>query len=386
MIDKEKVNRVIYMDNAASTKPFEAVLDTMREDLEYVYANPSSGHSDGRFAAGLLQDARRLVAACIGADRPEQIIFTSGGTEGNNMVLRNFCTRKNYVSAIEHHSVLNTASRIAGHQIIPVDIEGVVDPMDVYGMLLGDTNAGVVSVMLANNEIGTIEPIADIARVCHELGVQVHTDAVQAAGHIPIDVNQLGVDYLTMSAHKFHGPRGIGAVYVRNPERFSPIITGGGQEFGLRAGTENVAGAVSMAIALHLCCASMKETTRRLDEMTAVLREMLGKIPGCVFTGSRNRIPGHESVCFEGVDSEALLLALDLRGICASAGSACTTGLLEPSHVLTSIGVPRELANGSLRLSLSEFNTLDEVRTVGLALQDIVPQLRKVAMLNEENA
>ncbi|MBS7368721.1 MAG: cysteine desulfurase NifS [Oscillospiraceae bacterium] len=378
----------IYADNAATTRLSKTALDAMLPIMTDVYANASSLHTPGQEAAEALYKARESVAQCIGAELRE-IYFTSGGSESDNQAIITAAEigarkgKKHIISdKIEHHAVLHTLRKLEkqGYEVtlLDVDSEGRVDPESVRKAIRPDTC--LVTVMTANNEIGTIEPIKEIAAVCKENGILFHTDAVQAVGHLPIDVKEIGCDMLSMSGHKFNGPKGVGALYVRKGLTPSILIEGGAQERGRRAGTENVAAIVGMAAAL-------KESTEELESVTpyvTALRDRLIsgllKIPHCALNGSRTeRLAGNVNVCFEGIEGESLLLLLDMRGICASSGSACTSGSLDPSHVLLAIGRPHEVAHGSLRLTLSRENTEQEIDRIITAVGEVVAQLRAMS-------
>ena len=380
----------IYADNAATTKPSKAAVRAMLSCLEQNYGNPSSLHHVGQAAAEALLQARQDIAGCLGCTARE-IYFTSGGSEADNQALRSAAYagarsgKKHLIStAIEHHAILHTLKQLEEEgfsvTLLPVSETGMVTPEAVQAAIRPDTC--LVSVMFANNEIGTIEPIAEIGAVCREKGVLFHTDAVQAVGHVPIDLSQLPVDMLSLSAHKFHGPKGVGAFYCRRGIPLPSLIDGGAQERGRRAGTENVAGAVGLSAALELACASMAERTARLIPLRDKLTDGLLKIERSHLNGDReHRLPGHINLCFEGIEGESLLLMLDLQGICASSGSACTSGSLDPSHVLLALGVPPEIAHGSLRLSLPDDFTESDADTVLRAVTDIVARLRSMSPL-----
>jgi cysteine desulfurase len=378
----------IYADNAATTKLSKAALDAMLPHFEEGYGNPSSLHTVGQEAATDLFNARKDVADCINADVKE-IFFTSGGSEADNQAILTGAEigerkgKKHIISdKIEHHAVLHTLKKLEkrGFEVtlLDVDGEGNVNPEDVRAAIRPDT--ALVTIMAANNEIGTIEPIKEIAAVCKENGVLFHTDAVQAVGHIPIDVKDIGCDMLSMAAHKFHGPKGVGALYARKGLLVSTLIEGGAQERGKRAGTENIAGIVGMAAALKEAVSKLDENMAKLTKMRDRLIEGLSVIPHSILNGSRkNRLPGNVNMCFEGIEGESLLLLLDQKGICASSGSACTSGSLDPSHVLLAIGRPHEVAHGSLRLTLSEYNNDDEIEAIIKAVPEVVDYLRRIS-------
>lgn len=375
----------IYMDSASTTKLSETALRAMSEAYR-IYGNPSSLHSEGAEALSSLQCARRTVARCLGAEADE-IYFTSGGTEANNTALKGIALSHfgeggiHIVStAIEHPSVLNSLVFLkrfgVEHTLVPVTREGYVRPCDIESAIR--ENTVLVSVMYANNEIGTIQPVADIASVCHRHGVLFHTDAVQAAGHISLDVVRDGVDLMSISAHKFHGPKGIGALYVKSGVSVSGVMSGGGQEKGVRAGTQAPALAVGMAAALDEACENMKThsaNVRRIrDKIIAELLKMNG---AHINGGLSDRLDSNISVRFDGIDGEALVIGLDMRGIAVSSGSACSSGLLEPSHVMLAIGIPPEQANGSLRISLGDDVTADDADQLLTALHELVTMLAK---------
>ena len=356
----------VYADNAATTAMSETALEAMLPCLREEYANPSSLHTPGQRAAEKLTEAREIFARHLGAS-PAEITFTSGGSESDNQALRSGAMlglrkgKKHIISTkFEHHAVLHTLQALEkeGFEVTLLDIpsDGVVTAEQVRAAIRPDT--ALVSVMFANNEIGTIQPIAEIAAVCREAGVLFHTDAVQAAGHLPIDVKELGVDMLSLSAHKFHGPKGVGVLYARRGVALTNVIYGGAQERGRRAGTENVPGIVGAAAAFEEACAHMEENAQKMAALRDRLIRDLTAIPHTVLNGdAERRLPGNVNVCFEGIEGESLLLMLDAKGIAASSGSACTSGSLDPSHVLLALGRPHEVAHGSLRLSLSHYNT-----------------------------
>ncbi len=380
--------KTIYVDNAATTKMSKAAVEAMLPYLEDNYGNPSSLHTVGQLAAEALFEARKTVAECIGAD-PREIYFTSGGSESDNQALLSAAEsgarkgKKHIISdKIEHHAILHSLNRLEklGYEVtlLDVDGEGNVDPESVRAAIRPDTC--LVTIMAANNEIGTIMPIKEIAEICREKGVIFHTDAVQAAGHIPLDVKEIGCDMLSVSAHKFHGPKGVGALYVRKGIVLSNLIEGGAQERGKRAGTENIAGICAMAAALKEATENLPANMKKLTEMRDRLIEGLSEIPHSVLNGSRtSRLPGNVNMCFEGIEGESLLLLLDAKGICASSGSACTSGSLDPSHVLLAIGRPHEVAHGSLRLSLSEYNTPEEMEYIIKQVPEVVAYLRRIS-------
>lgn len=386
----------IYADNAATTRVSEEVLNAMLPYFRENYGNPSSLHSIGQKAAEVLYNARKTVADCINA-KPENITFTSGGSEADNQALisvaRNLArkNKKHIISTkFEHHAILHTLKKLEseGFEVTLLDVHenGIVTPEQVRNAIREDTC--LVTIMYANNEIGSIQPIKEIGAVCHEKGVIFHTDAVQAAGHLNIDVCDQNIDMLSMSAHKFHGPKGVGALYSKKGIILRNVIEGGAQERGKRAGTENIPGIVGMATALSN---AVKDIDKNADYVTALrdrLIDGLSKIPHCILNGDRyNRLPGNVNFCFEGIEGESLLLLLDAKGICASSGSACTSGSLDPSHVLLAIGRPHEIAHGSLRLSICEENTEEEIDYIIKETASVVEYLRNMSPIwkNLEN-
>ena len=378
----------VYADNAATTKMSPAAVQAMLPFLEENYGNASSLYAFGQKAAEALLAARETVAGCINAE-PREILFTSGGSEADNQAIRSAAEwgalkgKKHIIStAFEHHAVLHTLRRLKkeGYEITLLDVHenGIVTPEQVRDAIRDDTC--LVTVMYANNEIGTIQPIAEIGAVCREKGVWFHTDAVQAAGHLPIDVKQEKIDMLSMSAHKFHGPKGVGVLYVRRGAPVYSLIEGGAQERNKRAGTENIAGIAAMAAALKEACDHREENTKKVSALRDRLIEGLEKIPHSALNGDRiQRLPGNVNFCFEGIEGESLLLLLDEAGICASSGSACTSGSLDPSHVLLAIGRPHEVAHGSLRLSLCEYNTPEEIDHILAEVPRVVEYLRNMS-------
>ena len=381
------MSRIVYADHAATTALSDTALKAMLPYFNQSYGNPSSLYSFAQQAKSDLEAARAQVAACLNA-QPEEIYFTSCGSESDNWALRGVAEQKKdkgrhiITSAIEHHAILHTARYLEkqGFEVtyLPVDGQGRVDPAAVKAALRPDTI--LISIMTANNEIGTIEPIAEIGAIAREAGVLFHTDAVQAVGHIPVDVQAWKVDLLSLSGHKFRGPRGMGALYVRKGVRLPPLMFGGGQEKGRRAGTENVAGAVGLAAALREATDGLAAESARLSALRDKLAAGLGRIPYSRLTGDPvNRLPGTASFVFEGVEGEALLLLLDARGICASSGSACSSASLDPSHVLLAIGLPHEIAHGSLRLTLGAENTEEDVAYLLQEVPRVVQYLREMS-------
>ena len=384
---------MIYADHAATTKTSAAAKEAMIACMDQSWGNPSSLYTLGQKANEALQNARTRLAQCIGAEGRE-IYFTSGGSEADNQAIRSaaYWGKKKgkchlVSTAIEHHAVLHTLERLKeeGFEVtlVGVDESGVVKPEDVAAAIREDT--ALVSVMYANNEIGTIQPIRAIGALCREKGVVFHTDAVQAVGHLPIDVKNDNIDMLSLSGHKFQGPRGVGALYVRRGLPLRSLIEGGAQERGRRAGTENLPAIAGMAVALEEACARMKENNAHLLALREKLIAGLSEIPHSVLNGDREkRLPGNVNFCFEGIEGESLLLLLDDKGISASSGSACTSGSLDPSHVLLAIGRPHEVAHGSLRLSLGEENTEEEINTIIRETKDIVSYLREMSPVWKE--
>ena len=378
----------VYADNAATTQMSRAAIDAMLPYMETVYGNPSSLHSVGQQAAEALQNARERIAACLNAS-PREIYFTSGGSEADNQALLSAARlgarkgKKHIIStAFEHHAVLHTLKKLEKEgfeiELLPVGAIGTITAQQVKSALRADTC--LVTVMYANNEIGSILPIAEIGEACREAGVLFHPDAVQAAGHVPIDVQAQHIDMLSLSAHKFHGPKGIGVLYARQGVPLTSLIEGGAQERGKRAGTENLPAIMGMAAALEDACAHIDENARKVSALRDRLIDGLSKIPHSVLNGDPvNRLSGNVSFCFEGIEGESLLLLLDAKGICASSGSACTSGSLDPSHVLLAIGRPHEVAHGSLRLSLCEWNTDEDVDRILAAVSEVVAYLREMS-------
>lgn len=382
------MNRV-YMDNAATTPVSPAVLEKMLPYFSECYGNANSIHSTGLDARKALNAARKKVAAALNCN-PEEVYFTSGGSESDNWALKGvaFANRKkgNHIitSAIEHHAILHTCEWLEkqGFEItyVPVDADGLVNPADVEAAITDKTI--LISIMAANNEIGTIEPIEEIAKIAHAHHVLFHTDAVQAIGAIPVDVRAIGCDLLSLSGHKFHGPKGVGALYIKQGTRIDNLIHGGAQERGRRASTENVAGIVGMAEAIELATANIPEKAARISALRDQLIDGLTALPYVRLNGHRTkRLPGNVNVSVRFIEGESLLLRLDLAGVAASSGSACTSGSLDPSHVLLAIGLPHEIAHGSLRLSLSDTTTQEEVHYVLSVLPGIIEYLRDMSPL-----
>ncbi|MBR3753287.1 MAG: cysteine desulfurase NifS [Ruminiclostridium sp.] len=381
---------MIYVDNAATTKMSGIAIEAMLPYLTEHFGNPSSLHTIGQTAAEALARARADVAQCLNA-KPGEIYFTSGGSEADNQAIRSAAKngamqgKKHIVStAFEHHAVLHTLQALEkeGFAVTLLDVgkDGLVTPDQVAAALREDTC--LVTIMYANNEIGTIQPIRAIGALCRERKIPFHTDAVQVAGHLPIDVVADNIDMLSLSGHKFHGPKRTGALYVRQGLRLHSLIEGGGQEKNKRAGTENIAGIVSMAAALKEACAHLEEHAAKVSALRDKLITGLAQIPHGELNGHpTQRLPGNVNFCFEGIEGESMLLLLDDKGICASSGSACTSGSLDPSHVLLAIGRPHEVAHGSLRLSLCHENTEDEINTIIEAVTQVVAYLRTMSPL-----
>ena len=378
----------VYADNAATTRMSDKAVAAMTPYFQQFYGNPSSLHTVGQQAAEALADARRRVADCLGCSFKE-ITFTSGGSEADNQAIVSAARigerkgKKHIIStAFEHHAVLHTLKKLEkeGFEVTLLDVgpTGTITPQQVAEAIREDTC--LVTIMYANNEIGSILPIPEIGKVCHEKGVLFHTDAVQAVGHVPIDLSQLPVDMLSLSAHKFLGPKGVGVLYAKRGTPLHSLICGGAQERGMRAGTENLPAIAGMAAALREACANLEQNAAYVAGLRDRLIAGLETIPHSLLSGDRkNRLAGNVNFCFEGVEGEALLLLLDAKGICASSGSACTSGSLEPSHVLLAVGVPYEAAHGSLRLSLSAENTPEEVEYLLKAVPEVVTRLRSMS-------
>ena len=378
----------VYADNAATTKMSATAISTMTAYFDKTYGNPSSLHSAGQEAKEALEAARASVAANLGAE-PREIYFTSGGSEADNQAIltaaelgRRKCKMHIISTAFEHHAVLHTLQKLEkqGFEITLLDVSQGhnITARQVKDAIQEDTC--LVTCMFANNEIGSVLPIAEIGAVCKEKGVLFHTDAVQAAGHIAIDVKAMNIDMLSLSGHKFHGPKGVGALYCRRGIFLQNLIEGGAQERGKRAGTENIAGICSMAAALEESCKNLETNTQKVTALRDKLIAGLSQIPHCALNGDPvNRLPGNVSFCFEGIEGESLLLYLDAMGICASSGSACTSGSLDPSHVLLAIGRVHDVAHGSLRLSLSHYNTEEEIDHILTCVPKVVQTLRNMS-------
>ncbi|OUP62997.1 cysteine desulfurase NifS [Pseudoflavonifractor sp. An176] len=378
----------IYADNAATTRLSDTALNAMLPYMQAEYGNPSSLHSVGQRAQEALTEARARIAARLGC-QPTEVIFTSGGSEADNQAIRSVAAfgkmkGKTHIisTAFEHHAVLHTLEALEkeGFTVTLLDVheDGMVSAQQVEEAITPETC--LVTIMYANNEIGTVQPIAEIGEVCRRHGVLFHTDAVQAVGHLPVNVAEQNIDLLSLSAHKFHGPKGIGVLYARRGVPIFPLIHGGAQERGRRGGTENIPAIVGMAAALDEACDHLEEDTRKLTALRERLIAGLSNIPHSVLNGHReHRLPGTVNFCFEGIEGESLLLLLDDKGVYASSGSACTSGSLDPSHVLLAIGRPHEIAHGSLRLSLSPDTTQEEVDYMIGAVTDVVAYLRSIS-------
>ena len=378
----------VYADNAATTKMSTTAINAMIPYFETIYGNPSSLHSIGQEAKEALESARARVAACLGCE-PREIYFTSGGSEADNQAIISAARlgakkgKKHIIStAFEHHAVLHTLNRLEkeGFEVTLLDVRNNhnITAQQVADAIRPDTC--LVTTMYANNEIGSILPIAEIGAICKKAGVPFHTDAVQAVGHLHINVKEQNIDMLSLSGHKFHGPKGVGALYCRRGIALTNLIDGGAQERGKRAGTENIPSIMGLAAALEEACAHLDENAVKVSAMRDKLIHGLSKIPHCDLNGDAvNRLPGNVSFCFEGIEGEALLLLLDMKGVSASSGSACTSGSLDPSHVLLAIGRVHDVAHGSLRLSLSEYNTDEEIDHILKVVPEVVQQLRNMS-------
>lgn len=384
----------VYADNAATTPMSQAAKRALTEALDTVWANPSSLHTVGQEAKVLLENARREIADMIGAADPREIFFTSGGSESDNQAIvscaQNGAKRgKRHIisTKFEHHAVLHTLQALEkqGFEITLLDVyeDGLVRPADVEAAIREDT--ALVTVMYANNEIGTVQPIREIGAICRAHKVPFHTDAVQAICHIPVNVAEDNIDLLSLSAHKFHGPKGVGVLYAKRGILLSNIIFGGAQERGKRAGTENIPAILSMVAAMKDGLASLDENARKITRMRDRLIDGLSRIPHSRLNGDRtHRVPGTVNFCFEGIEGESLLLMLDMHGIAASSGSACTSGSLDPSHVLLALGLPHEIAHGSLRLSISEYTTDEEIDHILTHVPQVVTYLRNMSPVWED--
>lgn len=386
------MSRFVYADNSATTAVSRPVLDAMIPYFCEKYGNPSSIYSIGREAYSAVDNARQKVAATLGCS-PEEIYFTSGGSEADNWAIRgaalaNKKKGKHIISTVfEHHAVLHTLEALEkdGFEVtyLKVNKNGIVKPEDLQAAIRPDTI--LVTIMYANNEIGTIQPIIELAKICKDKGIIFHTDAVQAIGHIEINVKEQLIDMLSLSAHKFHGPKGVGALYIRKGLRIPNLIEGGAQEKGKRAGTENVAGIVGLGKAIELACESIAEKNIKTKALRGKLIEYILKLPKTRLNGDlQNRLCGNANFSIEGIEGESLLLMLDMKGICASSGSACTSGSLDPSHVLLSLGLPHEVAHGSLRFSINEDNTEEDIDYILEVLPEIVNRLRSMSPVWEK--
>ena len=376
---------MIYADNAATTKMSPAAVDAVLKCMNDCWGNPSSLYEHGQKAKEMLENARDRIAACLDCS-PREILFTSGGSEADNQAILSAASlgakkgNKHIIStAFEHHAVLHTLDKLRreGFEVTLLDVhsDGIVTPQQVEEAIRDDTC--LVTIMYANNEIGTIEPIKDIGAVCRRKGVLFHTDAVQAVGHVPVSVREQNIDMLSLSAHKFHGPKGIGVLYAKKGVRLEPLNNGGAQERGKRAGTENVPAIAGMAAALEEACRNIDKDAGKVSALRDRLIEGLDNIPYSELNGSReSRLPGNVNFCFEGIEGESLLLLLDDKGICASSGSACTSGSLDPSHVLLAIGRPHEVAHGSLRLTIDAQTTAEDVEYIIRSVSEVVSYLR----------
>lgn len=383
----------IYADNAATTKTSSTAIHAMLPYFDKIYGNPSSLHTIGQEAKEALTDARERIAKCLGADTNE-IYFTSGGSEADNQAILSAAIngakkdKKHIVSTkFEHHAVLHTLKKLEkqGYEVTYLDVHenGIVTAEEVKAAI--KDNTCLVTIMYANNEIGTIQPIAEIGAVCKESEVPFHTDAVQAVGHLHIDVKEQNIDMLSLSAHKFHGPKGVGVLYVRRGIILSNLIEGGAQEKGKRAGTENIPQIMGMAAALEEAVETLDKNNEYITKLRDKLIDGLSKIPHSKINGDiNNRLAGNVNICFEGIEGESLLLLLDAHGICASSGSACTSGSLDPSHVLLSLGLPHEVAHGSLRISLCAENTEEEIDVILEKVPEVVNYLRNMSPVWED--
>ncbi|MGM9590777.1 MAG: cysteine desulfurase NifS [Faecousia sp.] len=379
----------VYADNAATTAMSRTAIDAMLPYFDTVFGNPSSLHTVGQVAKEALDAARKTVADCLGCE-PREIIFTSGGSEADNQAILSAARlgakkgKKHIIStAFEHHAVLHTLQKLEkeGYEVTYLSVNNPnhnISAQQVKDAIREDTC--LVTTMYANNEIGSVLPIPEIGAICQEAGIPFHTDAVQAVGHIKINVKEQNIDMLSLSAHKFHGPKGVGALYVRKGFPLVNVIEGGAQERGKRAGTENIAGICGMAAAMKEACDNIDTNMPKVAAMRDKLIEGLSQIPHCALNGDRvNRLPNNVSFCFEGIEGESLLLYLDANGICASSGSACTSGSLDPSHVLLAIGRVHDVAHGSLRLSLSDYNTMEEMDHILTVVPQVVQLLRNMS-------
>ena len=383
----------VYADNAATTSVSKTALDAMMPYLTEQYGNPSSLYAFAQNAKEALENARKTVADIIGA-QPKEIYFTSGGSEADNQAIVSMAKvgalkgKKHLISTkFEHHAVLHTLKKLEkeGFEVTLLDVheDGVVRLEDLEAAVREDT--ALVTIMFANNEIGTVQPIKEIGEFCRARKIPFHTDAVQAAGHMPINVQEMNIDLLSMSGHKFHAPKGVGVLYAKGGIPLTNIIEGGAQERGKRAGTENIPGIVALAAALKESVDNMEANTAKIIPMRDKLFAELSKIPHSKINGSlEHHVPGTVNMCFEGIEGESLLLLLDAKGVCASSGSACTSGSLDPSHVLLALGLPHEVAHGSLRLSIGEYNTMEEIDHIIKVVPEVVSYLRDISPVWEE--
>ena len=383
----------VYADNAATTAVSKTAVDAMMPYLTTSYGNPSSLYSFAQDAKEALEDARATVAGIIGAE-PKEIYFTSGGSEADNQAIVSMAKfgaikgKKHIISTkFEHHAVLHTLKQLEkqGYEVTLLDVheDGIVRLEDVEAAIREDT--ALVTIMFANNEIGTVQPIREIGELCRAKKIPFHTDAVQAAGHMPMNVVDMNIDLLSMSGHKFHAPKGVGVLYAKRGLPLFNIIEGGAQERGKRAGTENIPGIVALAAALKESVDNMEANTAKIIPMRDKLFAELSKIPHSKINGSlEHHVPGTVNMCFEGIEGESLLLLLDAKGVCASSGSACTSGSLDPSHVLLSLGLPHEVAHGSLRLSIGEYNTMEEIDHIIKVVPEVVSYLRSISPVWED--
>lgn len=383
----------VYADNAATTCVSKTALDAMMPYLTEQYGNPSSLYAFAQNSKEALENARKTVADIIGA-QPKEIYFTSGGSEADNQAIVSMAKvgalkgKKHLISTkFEHHAVLHTLKKLEkeGFEVTLLDVheDGVVRLEDLEAAVREDT--ALVTIMFANNEIGTVQPIKEIGELCRARKIPFHTDAVQAAGHMPINVQEMNIDLLSMSGHKFHAPKGVGVLYAKTGMPLFNIIEGGAQERGKRAGTENIPGIVALAAALKESVDNMEANTAKIIPMRDKLFTELSKIPHSKINGSlEHHVPGTVNMCFEGIEGESLLLLLDAKGVCASSGSACTSGSLDPSHVLLSLGLPHEVAHGSLRLSIGEYNTMEEINHIIKVVPEVVSYLRDISPVWEE--
>ncbi len=384
----------VYADNAATTKLSERALQAMMPCLTTIYGNASSLYTEGAASRKVVDKARETFAQCLGVKNPNEIYFLSGGSEADNFAIKGAAElmlkkgKKHIISTtFEHHAVLHTLEYLEKHgfevTLLDVHENGIVRPEEFEAAIREDT--GLATIMFANNEIGTIQPIKELAAIAKKHGILFHTDAVQAVGTVPVDIEDLGVDMLSLSAHKFHGPKGVGAIYIKKGIRLPNLIHGGAQERGYRAGTENIAGIAGAAEALKESCEVMQERNARLERLRDKLIDSLLKIERSRINGDRiHRLPGNVNMCFEGVEGEAMLLCLDLQGVAASSGSACTSGSLDPSHVLLAIGLPHEIAHGSVRLTFSTETTEEDIDHIISVLPPIIKRLRDMSPLWEK--